>query len=273
MTKNTLTEKELADAQCTDFSIQTMPNGLDGLILMCKGKEISAKLMEILRNNAFNLGVSIDEKTDNYSLEFHFIDSDLALRFDTGRNEGDYPPLAKLKNRQIRFITTGMWTGRSSQGRSCIYDPNVMRLGLFDIGDSFKQAKEVQFVPGETDKEPSVVILVYDDYNHIYSAEADEGYNRLMAMAKMRPLLEIKLISSNRINLRIWDILIDLDIRFDGLQFSEAQLSNFLAKTDVNDPFAFVLGLPTRDGERAAIASTKSEGFELITLAGYVYKK
>jgi len=273
MAKNTLAEKELAEAQCYDFSIQTMPNGKNGLILMCKDKETAAKLMGILRNNAFNLGISIDVKTGNYSLEFHFIDSDVAFKFDTRRSEVDYPPLEKLKNKQIRFITTGIWTGKSTKGRTCIYEPNVMRLGLFEIGDSFKQAKEVQFVPGESDKEPSVVVLVYGDYNHIFSAEADEAYNRLMAMAKMRPLLEIKPVSSERVNLRIWDILIDLDVRFDGLRFSEVQLSNFLAKTGASESFGFVLGLPTRDGERAAIASTKSEGFELITLAGYVYKK
>ena len=101
--------------------------------------------------------------------------------------------------------------------------------------------------------------MVYVDYNHIFGVEADEAYNRLMTRTKRRPLLEIKPVSNEKVNLGIWNILIDLDVRFDGLRFSEVQLSNLLTKIDVNDSFAFVLGFPTKDGEKAAIASTKSE--------------
>src|SRR5688572_10847225 len=128
-----LTENDFKDAQCYDFSIQTLHNGKDFLILVCEDKESSSRLMNIIRNNAFDVGVFIDEKTGNYSLDFHFIDSEVAFRFDTGENESSYPPLEKLKNNRIKFITTGIWNGRSEQGRLCEFDPELMRLGLFDI--------------------------------------------------------------------------------------------------------------------------------------------
>jgi len=273
MTKSTITEKDLTDALCYDFSLQTLPDGKDFLILMCRQKKGSAKLMDILTHNAFDLKIFVDEKTGNYSLEFHFIDSDIAFRFDTGKNETTYPPLQKLKNNQIKFITTGVWTGSSQQGRTCEYNPQLMRLGLFDIGDSFKQANGVQFIAGESDKEPSVVVLTYKDYDHIFAAEADEAYNRLMGMSKGRPLLEITPADSAIVNLRIWDILIDLDVPFDGLRYSKNQLNEFLAKTGANNSFVFAIGfLPFGEG-KAAIASTKREGFEMITLKGYTVKK
>src|SRR5688572_10395733 len=98
MAKQILVEKDLEEAMCYDFSIQTLPNGKDFLILVCKDKESSSRMMNILRKNAFDLGISINEKTGNYSLEFQFIDSEVAFRFDTGRNEASYPPLEKLKN-------------------------------------------------------------------------------------------------------------------------------------------------------------------------------
>lgn len=271
MTKSMITEKELTDTLCYDLSIQTLPNRKDFLILICKDKKGSSKLLDLLRNNAFDLKIFIDEKTGNYSLDFHFIDSEIAFRIDTGKNETTYPPLQKLKNNQIRFITTGLWTGRSQQGRTCEYSLQLMRLGLFDIGESFEQANEVQFIPGESDKEPSIVVLTYNDYDHIFAAEADDAYNRLMDMAKSRPLLEIKPVDSERVNLRIWDILVDLDVTFEGLKYSDGQLKEFLEKTGDNHSFVFALGFSTTGNERAALASTKKEGFELITLYGYSY--
>jgi hypothetical protein len=72
MTKSIISEKELTDVLCHDFSIQTLTVGKDFLILMCKEKESSAKLMDILNQNAFDLKIFVDEKTGNYSLDFHF---------------------------------------------------------------------------------------------------------------------------------------------------------------------------------------------------------
>lgn len=273
MTKSTITEKELTDTQCYDFSIQTLPNGKDFLILICKEKESSAKLINILRHNAFDLKVIAEEKTGNYILEFHFIDAELGFQLITGKNETSYPPLQKLKSSQIKFITTGIWTGRSAQGRACEYDPKLMRLGLFDIGDSFKQATGVQFIAGSSDKEPSVIVLTYKDYDHIFEAEADEAYNRLANMTVGRPLLEIHPVNSDTVNLRIWDILIDLDVQFYGLKYEEEQLKDFLAKTGGNDSFAFAIGFEPAGGEKAALASTKRDSHEFITLRGYTLKK
>jgi hypothetical protein len=272
MTKYTISEKELTEALCYDFSIQTLPDGKDFLILICNQKEVSGKLMGILSQNAFDLGIIANENTGNYSLEFHFIDSGLALRFDTGENETNYPPLKKLRNNQIKFITTGIWTGRSEKGRRCEYNPHLMRIGSFDIGDSFKKASGVQFIPGMSDKEPSAVVLTYKDYDHIFAAEADEAYNRLVEMAQSRPLLEINTINSNSVNLRIWDILVDMDIHFEGMKFIQVQLNDFLAKTKENESFAFALGFMTSANARPVLAPTKREGFELVTLRGYTLK-
>ena len=273
MEKLSITEKDLTEVQCYDFSIQTLPSKTDFLILMCKRKEGAAKLINILRNNAFDLKIYIDTKTGNYSLYFHFIDVEIIFQFDTGKNETSYPPLKKLKNSQIKFITTGIWTGDSPRGRTCEYDPYLMRLGLFEIGDSFKQAVGVQFIRGHSDNEPSVVVLTYKDYNHIFETEADEAYNRLSNMTKSRPLLEIYPLTPDTVNLRIWDILIDLDVQFDGLKYEAKQLGDFLEKTDENDSFAFGIGFQPSDGVKVALASTKKDGFELITLRGYTLKK
>ena len=206
-------------------------------------------------------------------MEFEFIASEIIFSLDTGKNETTYPALQKLKNKQIKFVTTGIWTGQSEKVRICEHNLQFMRLGLLDIGESFQLANEVQFIPGVSESEPSIVILSYDDYDHIFRAEADEAYNELLNKVKARPLLEITSMNSESVNLKVWDILIDLDVRIEGLKYSPDQLKSFLSKTGERDSFAFALGFLPTGSARAAVASTKSEGFELITLKGYTYKK
>ena len=75
------------------------------------------------------------------------------------------------------------------------------------------------------------------------------------------------------VNLKIWDILIDLEVDITGLKYSTAQLADFLKKADPSKSFAFVLGFQTTNGERVAIASTKKEGHVIITLNGFTHKK
>lgn len=266
-------EKALVDVQCYDLSIQSLSSGKNVLILICKQEEKSNKLMGILNQYAFDLKISMNEQTGNYSLDFHFIDSDIGFRFDTGKNETNYPPLQKLKNNQISFISTGIWTGMTQGGRGCKFNSQFKRLGLIDIGDSFQQAADVQFITGNSDREPSAVVLTYKNYEHIFEAEAEEAYNRLIDLTKSKPLLEITPVSSKAINLRIWDILVDLDIKFEGLNYSEIQLKDFLKRTGENQSFAFAIGFFPSGKEKVALASIKKEGFELITLYGYTYNK
>lgn len=232
---------------------------------------IRLNVIEILSQNPFDLKIYIDKLTCNYSLIFEFIDSEIALKLETGKNEDNYPPLKKLKDNQIKFITTGIWKGESPQGRACEYNVQLLRLGQLNIGDSFKQAKELQFITGR-EREPSAVVLIYEDYDHIFNTEADEAYNELINMTKGNPTLEISL-NNNLINLKIWDILIDLEIKFNGFKYSQEQLSQFLQQTNVNSSFVFALGFPPIGKEMALFASTKREGFEIITLRGYSYKK
>jgi hypothetical protein len=267
-----LTEKDLHDAQCYDFSIQTLQGGMDVLIMVCNEKKAAGKLLDIFKSNSFDLKTAIDEVTGIYSLVFEFIDTDLAFKYDTGKSEENYPPLRKLKENSIKFITTGVWGTMSSKGKLCEYDPRLMRLGKFDTGDSFAQASGVLFFAGREENEPSMVMLTYNDYNHIIGVEAHEAYNRLERLSKGRPLLEINPVSADKINLKIWDILIDLDIQIDGLTYADEQLKRFMEKTGPEDSFAFTIGFSRPGEDRPIIASTRREGFEIITLTGYSYK-
>lgn len=267
--KKQVTIEDLNAAQCYDISIQTLPAGQDFLILICKEKEGSNKLLEILQQNAFDLKIYVDETTQQYYLQFEFIDTDIAMKLETGRTETDYPPLKKLKYNQIKFITTGVWTGQSTAGRNCEYNGQLMRLGEFDLGKSFEQAKGVQFAAGRNEKEPPVVVLIFENYDHIFRSEADEAYNKLAKMAISKPMLEITPVNSKTVNLRIWDILVDLDVKFEGLKYSDDELKEFIGKTGDNQSFAFAIGFLPSGKQMAAIASTKKEGFEIITLYGY----
>jgi hypothetical protein len=269
MNKSILTANDLNEVQCYDFSIQPFQKGKDILILICKNKEGSAKLMDIFNNNAFDLTIYVNEKTGNYTLNFHFIDSDIGFEYVTGKNETSYPPLQKLKSNQIKFITTGVWNGHTQQGKICEYNPHLMRFGLVDIGDSFKQASGVQFIVSKSENESSVVVLTYKDYGHVFETGAKEAYNRLLKMTKSQPLLEITPVNSNTINLRIWDILVDLDVKFEGLNYSDKQLKEFLKNNKEDDSFAFAIGFLPLDKQNPHLFSTKPGRFEIVTLFGY----
>lgn len=263
----TITEEELSSIQCHDISIQSLPNGKDVLIMMCRNIESSNKLHEILSQNPYNLGVLL-ESSGNYSLVFDFIESDISLKLETHKNDVNYPPLKKLSKKEITFITTGVWGEKSSKGRNCEYNAKLLRLGQLKIDDAFKRASEVQFVPGKHGERPSAVVLIYADYNHIFEAEADEAYNKLIELTKGNPHLEIER-NEGLVSLKIWDVLIDLEIKIDKLKYSADQLEKFLKETSPSDSFAFVLGFAPTKGTEAAFASTKKDGFELITIKGY----
>src|SRR5690606_31262635 len=115
---------------------------------------------------------------------------------------------------------------------------------------------------------PSAVVLIYDDYNHIFEAEADEAYNKLIELTKGNPHLEIE-ENDGLVSLKIWDVLIDLEVKIDKLKYTPDLLEKFLKETTSNDSFVFVLGFTPTKGVEAAFASTKKEGFELVTMKGY----
>ncbi len=205
-------------------------------------------------------------------MEFELIDAGIGFKIETGRNAKSYPPMKKLMEGQVKLLTTGVWTEGNKSKRKCEYNAGFLRLGALNLGEALSQATEVQFVPGQSANEPSVIVLIFRDYEHILGAEADEAYNQLMNQTVGNPTLEI-VPHDSTVDLKIWDILLDLDMTMTGLKYNPAQLDEFLKATEPNHSFAFVLGfLPTR-GERAAIASTKHEGYEMITLKGYVVKK
>ena len=272
MTKDKITKEILEEVMITDISIQTIPEGQDLLILICHDKESSRKLQKIISDNPYDLRVYVDETTGNYTINIEFIESEYAMEFVTGKNETSYPPIQKLRDKKITFITTGEWTGNSEQGRMCNYNLPLLRLGELNIGESLGRAKDIQLIASESKDEVPAVVLTFDDYDHIFASEADEAYNKLIQITKGEPILEIKLAEGETINLRIWDILVDLEVSIKGLKYNPEELDNFLKNVDSKKSFAFALGFIPPIGKKAALASTKKEGFELITLYGYSFK-
>jgi len=271
MTKK-VTIQDLKKAQCYDLSIPTLPSGQDFLILVCKEKDGSNMLLEILRQNAFDIKIYVNETTQQYYLRIEFIDTDIALKLETGRTEIDYPPLKKLKDNKIKFITTGVWTGQSSVGGNYEFNGQFIRLGELDLGKSFGQAFAIHFAAGRNEMEPSMLVLIFENYDHILWSEADEAYNKLTKLAISKPLLEIDQ-QGDVVNLRIWDILMELDVKIQDLPFDPQELEEFLQSTEPNKSFAFLLGFFEPGDKRPIIALTKKEGFEIITLRGYIHKK
>lgn len=264
-----ITESQLAAIKCNDISIQTLPNGKDILILICETKNDSNQLIDLINHHAFDLKVSI-EANGNYSLSIEFLESEYGLKLVTTRNEVNYPPVKKLKNNQITFITTGVWTGKSAQGRQCEYHEQMLRLGEINIGESFSQARAVQFVVQDGGKSPSLVVLTFENWPHIKEAEAIEAFDELALRSKGDPKLEI-IANGTLVSLKIWDILIDLEVKFDGLRYDPTQLAEFLKFTDPKDSFVFALGFPPQEDGLTALAATKDGQF--ITIKGYLSKE
>ena len=269
---NSITQDAFERCQCYDYSIQTLSNGADILILMCRNTEGSNQLNELINTNNFDLRVVAEQESGDYSLIFEFIDNDLAFKLTTGRNEDTYPPVVKLKEGKIKFITTGIWGEDSPQGRLCEYHSRILRLGKLEINECFQQAIGVQFAAGRNEDEPSVVVLLYNDWDHIFAAEANDAYNNLLEKSKFKPLLGITKNTDETVDLRIWDTLIDLDIRCSKLPFKEEELEKFLAANEPTSSFAFAIGFPQEDGPYAGLANTKKGEISLITLRGYTVK-
>lgn len=149
-----ITEVQLAAIKCKDISVLTLPDGEDLLVLICETKDDSNRLSDLINNNAFNLGVSI-EADGHYAISIEFLASDFILKLVTSRTEDNYPPVKKLKNNGITFITAGV-----REGRNVEYNQEILRLGEIDMGESFSQAKAVHFATQDGGKGPSIVVLV-----------------------------------------------------------------------------------------------------------------
>jgi hypothetical protein len=148
-----------------------------------------------------------------------------------------------------------------------------MRLGELNIADTLKQAASVQFYVNEDGSQPSAIALVFNDWDHLLGIEADKAYNLLEDRCKSMPKCEIKTNPDKTIDLRIWDIFVDLDIRLSKLPYSEEELQNFTVNAKPDKSLAFVLALPTKGKNNLGIAPTKrGDDFPMITLHGYVLK-
>lgn len=124
-----ITEVDLKRVIWDDISVQQTATGAKILILICKTKKQAATLLKMLHENAFDLQVSINEKTKRYHLALSFSDSEYGIGCDTGKTEKQYPPLGWLKNNSVKFVTTGIWSGTTPDGfRISWYDLNFKEL-------------------------------------------------------------------------------------------------------------------------------------------------
>src|SRR5882757_2716703 len=99
-----------------DISIQKLTNNTSLLILIFESKNEGEVLLKMLHNNTFSLKAFIDKSTGNYILSLEFAESDYALHYDTERNETSYPPLKWIKEKTIKYITTGIWLEPTPDG-------------------------------------------------------------------------------------------------------------------------------------------------------------
>ena len=264
-----ITIEEIEAVHCYDVSIQSSPDTDGVLVLICKEKNEATALLSLLRKNPFDLKVYIDEKSQHYKLVFEFIDSDIAFELDTGLTESNYPPLLKLRDGSLQFISTGVWSNRGDGKRYCEYNIPPFRLGGKTIGELLSIATSVRFCTGTSQEDPSAVVLIFKDYNHILASGVDEAYNKLASKCVAYPHLEI-IPHGNKVGLVIWDILIELEISIGKLDYDASELEDFTARSDANHSFILALGFASPDEKRPILVPTTRENFKAITLKGYV---
>lgn len=270
MSKTTLTEQDLSTFQYDGLSIQPMTNGKYLLILMLKNRSESKKLMDILHENLFDLAITVNEETGIYNLIFHFTDSDLNMEINTGKTETSYPNIKNLQNNTLHSITTGFWNHPEQPG-SFEWNQNLKKIGTMSTQESFGLAEGVQFTASTSDNQPPVVILAFPDQERLLSSEAINALRKLAKMKECRPVLEIKIIDQEHLNLRLWDIFFELDIHINKLKCNPDEIKSFIEKTDKNDHFIFVLGLYTPDKKQITLVATKDTGPEFVMIYGYKY--
>lgn len=264
-----ITVEEIEALHCYDISVQSSPDYDGILVLICREKAGATALLSLLRKNPFDLKVYIDEKSQHYKLLFEFIDSDVAFELDTGLTENKYPPLIKLRDGSLQFITTGVWSDRGDGKRNCEYNIPPFKLGGKTIGELLSSATSVRFCASTNPEDPGAVVLIFNDSNHILSSGADEAYNKLASKCGAYPHLEIT-PHGNKVRLMIWDILIELEITIKNLDYIASELEDFAAKSNVDHSFIFALGFDSADGERPILVPTTRENFVPVTLKGYV---
>lgn len=269
MTSLSLKKEDFSSFDYDGLVIQSLPNGKNLLILMSKDETSCTKFLDILKTHNFDLGVFINEETGQYTLDFNFIDTGLGVKISTGKTEISYPPIVNLKNNAIHYISTGIWQENSEHGRNFVYNHQLMRLGEFNIATSLENASHAQFYPPNPSG-PAMVILTFQDFEQIQSEEADKAYNKLLDLEQARPTLEITTKPNGLIDLRIWDIVFELDIKIKDLKFSVGQLEAFVQNTYKKATFLFALGVNS-EPERPNMVATRPGEPNFIRIYGYKY--
>lgn len=269
MSKPILTEKDFASLDYDGLSIINLPNGKNLLILMFKNGNTASKFNDILHDYPFNLEIFVDDDTKEFIIEFVFLDYEFICSIRTGKSEKSYPPMIKLKNQEIDFITTGIWTSKSGPKWTFTRSNNFKRLQEFNIGKSLQNALSANFYTA-THQEIPTITLTFKDSEHIILTEANLAYDKLLEIQESRPYLEIKHNSNRTIDFRIWDILFDLEILIKGLNYSVKELENFIKNTDTNESFLFALTLLSTNSQRGPLISTNAEK-KFVTIFGYKY--
>lgn len=268
MKNSELSEKDFSTILCDDLSIQELSYGKNVLVLMCQDEKNSLKLLEILRHNQFKLSAYIDDKTGEYKLDFQFVNAEIGFLFDTKKSVQSYPPIKKVVENGINYLTTGVWDADSAKGRTFRYSNDFIKIGDVNIAQSFKYASGLQFFSDESGNQPAMVILTFENYEHIYATESNDAFDLLFKMSKNRLHCEF-IPNIDKISLRIWDIMIDLDLKIENLSYSKEQFKNFRTNVDESESFGFVIGFNTTENQQIRIASTKQNKVDIITLHGY----
>lgn len=269
MVKPKITQEILKELSIVDISIRD-EYGLDFLILISETKEMATMVHKFLKKHFRALLISINQETENYILTIEFKNSDFNLVFQTDRNEESYPPLTKLKNSKINALTTGLWGEISEKGKMVYFNRDLIRFGHLDIGKALGLAHSIQFLVPENSDSPTIISLLYSSEDHIQFVEAYKAFETLKSMSSVNPKLELNLKQKNKISLRFWDVIVDLDICVSDLNYDHIQLENFLKKVDTKDSFQLCLGFIDKGN---VVFVSQTDSIESIKLNGYVIKK
>lgn len=109
MTK--ITDQDLKSILWKDISIQKLPNGQHILILICDTTDQSNRLMDMLKNNEFDLNITIN-KDKHYILSLAFLNSEYTIGYNTNETKENYPPLDWLAKSLVKYISTGIWVSK-----------------------------------------------------------------------------------------------------------------------------------------------------------------
>ena len=103
-----MTLEDINSCLWTSFSIQLTPNDNSPvLVLICENEAKSDMLWRILKHNAFDLEVLLDN--GERSMHFDFIDTEVAISYNIDVSIEEYPRLRHFLDGSLKHLSTGIW--------------------------------------------------------------------------------------------------------------------------------------------------------------------